>query len=114
MSSDNWVRTFNLLGSALAFYGSYRAQLWLKEQARTFERDARESTTANEHVVPASPASDKALGDPKEFRRVLKAVAATPFFDRWAYLLLCVGFGVSTLSGLYDLIAHTLLGPSTP
>jgi hypothetical protein len=112
VSADNWVRTFNLIASAILFYGSFRAQAWLRRQAAFFDRAAvpPAAPLAAEHApLAAQPATDNALGKSSDFTRALRNVAATPYFDRWAYILLCVGFGISVLTGLYDLYSHSSL-----
>jgi hypothetical protein len=98
---EHWVRLLNLLGSAVLFLGSYRGQKWLKNQAEILDQATRRRisgkiNTDNNSVVDR--------GD--EFDRAVEGFAIQPYFDRNAYIYLCVGFGVTTVASLIDIVSH--------
>jgi hypothetical protein len=112
MTAEDWVRIFNLVSSAILFYGSYRGQQWSKRQARLEDRAARQRPprTAPAHASPAAIPADAALGTEEDFDRAMTEIAARPYFDRVAYILFCVGFAISGLASLIDLYSHGTFG----
>jgi hypothetical protein len=111
VTAENWIRTLNLIGSVAAFYGSYRAQDWLKTQADTIESAAAVLKKPNQEPVPVATPSDREEGSLEEFKKIIAKIAATPLFDRWAYLWLCVAFLITSFALGWDLLAHTCLCP---
>jgi hypothetical protein len=99
---EHWVRLLNLLGSIVLFLGSYRGQKWLKTQAKVLDQATRRRTSAKADNSANPSAIDR--GD--EFDRAVAAFAIQPYFDRKAYIYLCVGFGVTTVASVIDILSH--------
>src|ERR1700722_9918250 len=110
MRADDYVRVLILAGSVLLFYGSYRSQKWVKIQADREERAAKDRA-ALAPINPAPPQREATrIAAPGEFNQVGAEVLSRPLFDRKAYILLCVGFGIATLASLIDIVEHTTRG----
>ena len=100
MIPGDWVRLLNLLGSVVLFWASWRGQVWAKTQATAEER-AVASRPAAAEKDPDQPRSDRE--NAQEFDRVARDTASRPYFDRQAYLLLCIGFAITTVAAALDL-----------
>ena len=98
---EHWVRLLNLLGSAVLFLGSYRGQKWLKTQA-----DILDQATRRRLAGKANANNSSAVDRGDEFDRAVEAFAIQPYFDRKAYVYLCVGFGVTTVASVIDILSH--------
>jgi hypothetical protein len=120
MSADDAVRLLNLAGSIVLFVAAYRGPRWIREQADS-EEDAAVAlppdSTPAPVTAPASyptptpaekPRSAGAalLAKPGDFQRAGADVLGRAFFDRPAYLLLCVGFAITTVASGVDLYSH--------
>ena len=100
---EQWVRVLNLLGSIVLFLGSYRGQAWLKTQAKILDHATKRRISGKVvdkvHEQPLVDRSD-------DFDRAVEAFAIQPYFDRRAYVYLCVGFAITTFASIIDIVSH--------
>jgi hypothetical protein len=112
MTSDDWVRILTFLGSGVLFYGSLRGQLWTRTQAKIVNRAPPDSHPVTSVGTPVGrsqnfSAGNKAARD--KFKRTAASHAAKPYFDQFAYLILCIGFGITCLASALDMYSHGTL-----
>lgn len=110
IQADDGVRWANLIGSILLFWGSYRGQKWAKTQAAREDRAAKDRAARESGKSNSSPGEKTAVAAPGEFDQASAEVLSRPMFDRKGYILLCVGFGFTTLASLIDILDHTIRG----
>lgn len=100
---EQWVRLLNLFGSVVLFLGSYRGQAWLKTQAKILDQATKRRISGKVidkvHETLVVDRSD-------DFDRAVEAFAVQPYFDRRAYVYLCVGFAITTLASITDIVSH--------
>jgi hypothetical protein len=119
MPAEDWVRLLNLAGSLILFWAAYRGQQWGQTQAKAEDRAAKSrAKTAEEEMAKksrAEPAGGDTVAedntatdevDPKVFDQAAAEVLSRPYFDRFGFILLCIGFGIAALSGLIDVVSH--------
>jgi hypothetical protein len=102
----DWAKLLNFVGSAVLFYASYRNQDWAKTQATLEENAARRKNDSRN----AQPNKSDATVSNADLAEAAAEVASRPYFDRGAYLLLCVGFGVTTIASFLDMYDAGTLG----
>ena len=100
---EQWVRLLDLLGSAVLFLGSYRGQRWLKTRAAILDEATRRRPSRR---APDDDDRRPVFDRGNDFDRAVETFAIQPYFDRQAYVYLCVGFGVTTVASLIDILSH--------
>jgi hypothetical protein len=113
VNSEDIVRIANLIGSIVLFFGALRAQFWTKKQAEAQEEAALVApATPGAQPVPepaaleSAPVRGPVLAAEGQFEADAAKIASRPYFDRPAYWLFCIGFGITTLSSAIDLYSH--------
>ena len=103
MKPEDWVRILTLLASIVLFYGSLRAQKWTKTQT---DIQARAQKALLERMKKASQSNVAKSAEEKSFDELAAEIIARPVFDKFAYVLLCAGFAVTSFASLIDIWSH--------
>ena len=103
MKPEDWVRILTLLASIVLFYGSWRAQQWTKTQTGI---QARAQKALLERLKKASQSKPPGSAEEKTFDELAAEIISRPVFDKFAYVLLCAGFAVTTVASAIDIWSH--------
>lgn len=105
MITADWVRIAAFIGNAILFYASYRNQRWAQTQARLEESAARtHSDTAKTHQPDRTAQDGPKSITQADLDRLAAEFASRPYFDQTAYRLLCIGFAITAIASLIDII----------
>lgn len=105
MTSLVWIKLLTFVGSLVLFISSWLAQRWVKKQAADQEhvaKDLREARLKAEQAGKA-PAPTGYI-DEAELNLAIAERTAKPYFDKWVFRSLWIGFLITTIASGWDLV----------